>query len=264
MAANNYILIALILLSTKAKLSFGLEIPGLGNVGQITIMCSLTCENICTTCQPPTTSKGIGGVYISLKSNRGSVNTVGLGRTDSNGTFKITITDSIPIPFNPSEFTLYSRLPLVGNCKAFGSTAPYIISSIYVIGIIQHHDGPEAIMTCTRLYTSIHAKPKPKFKSGAITESTTALNVDQTNGYVVNADQKSAAMLPLVAPSRAGNSQDQQSGAAAPLSESGTNCSTTSTAASSVLPHKKETGILSKVQADKKKVDARKKSLKRL
>ncbi|KAM7280194.1 hypothetical protein ACFE04_007328 [Oxalis oulophora] len=86
------------------------------------------------------------------------------------------------------------------------------------------------------LYTSIHAKPKPKFKSGAITESTTALNVDQTNGYVVNADQKSAAMLPLVAPSRAGNSQDQQSGAAAPLSESGANCSIEACIMSLLMP----------------------------
>ncbi|KAK7854343.1 ubiquitin-conjugating enzyme e2 22 [Quercus suber] len=42
-----------------------------------------------------------------------------------------------------------------------------------------------------RLYTGIHAKPKPKFKSGAISESTTALNVDQTNTSVLNADQKS-------------------------------------------------------------------------
>ncbi|GMY28550.1 inactive protein kinase SELMODRAFT_444075-like [Fagus crenata] len=44
------------------------------------------------------------------------------------------------------------------------------------------------------LYTGIHAKPKPKFKSGAIFESTTELNVDQTNTSVLNADQKSTAV----------------------------------------------------------------------
>ncbi|KAJ6864176.1 hypothetical protein NC651_034880 [Populus alba x Populus x berolinensis] len=65
-----------------------------------------------------------------------------------------------------------------------------------------------------RIYTGIHAKPKPKFKTGAISESTTALNVDQSIG-----DQKSVAVgavVPLQSPlapcttaSKGGNSQDQ-------------------------------------------------------
>ncbi|KAE8708189.1 Ubiquitin-conjugating enzyme E2 22 [Hibiscus syriacus] len=46
-----------------------------------------------------------------------------------------------------------------------------------------------------RLYTGIHAKPKPKFKSGAIWESTTALNVEQHNTSILNVEQKNAASV---------------------------------------------------------------------
>ncbi|KAE8722034.1 Ubiquitin-conjugating enzyme E2 S [Hibiscus syriacus] len=44
-----------------------------------------------------------------------------------------------------------------------------------------------------RLYTGIHAKSKPKFKSEAICESTTALNVEQRHTSVLNVEQKNAA-----------------------------------------------------------------------
>lgn len=115
-----------------------------------------------------------------------------------------------------------------------------------------------------RLYTGIHAlKPKPKFKTGAISESTTALNVDQSNTSTVNADQKSsaaAATTPLasaLAP-KGVNAQDQPP-AAAPFGENGAGAS----AAAVSSTQRKEVG-LAKVQADKKKKDARKKSLKRL
>ncbi|XP_004493279.1 ubiquitin-conjugating enzyme E2 22 [Cicer arietinum] len=120
-----------------------------------------------------------------------------------------------------------------------------------------------------RLYTGIHAKAKPKFKSGAITESTTALNVDQTNTSVLNADIKttpaSAALpLPLSLPSTTaarGASQDQVVGV---LTESSVNVSTAAAVVSAAsAPQKKEVGT-AKAQADKKKLDARKKSLKRL
>ncbi|THG00236.1 hypothetical protein TEA_018041 [Camellia sinensis var. sinensis] len=71
-----------------------------------------------------------------------------------------------------------------------------------------------------RLYTGIHAlKQKPKFKSGAISESTTALNVDQSNTSVLSIDEKKAssgAALPLPSPlastttfTKGGNGQDQ-------------------------------------------------------
>ncbi|KAB2627038.1 ubiquitin-conjugating enzyme E2 22-like [Pyrus ussuriensis x Pyrus communis] len=39
-----------------------------------------------------------------------------------------------------------------------------------------------------RLYTGLHAKPKHKFKTGATSEWTTALNVDQTNTLTLNVD----------------------------------------------------------------------------
>ncbi|KAL1314149.1 hypothetical protein HN51_040933 [Arachis hypogaea] len=121
-----------------------------------------------------------------------------------------------------------------------------------------------------RLYTGIHAKAKPKFKSGAISESTTALNVDQTNTSVPNAEIKTApssAALPLQSLSSSttttrGNSQEQ---AAVVVTETTVNGSaaTGKAVSSASAPLKREGGV-AKAQADKKKIDARKKSLKRL
>ncbi|CAA2961239.1 ubiquitin-conjugating enzyme E2 22-like [Olea europaea subsp. europaea] len=110
-----------------------------------------------------------------------------------------------------------------------------------------------------RLYTGIHAlKPKPKFKSGVISESTTTRNVDQTNSSVKSADQKNAvpgAASPL-AP-KLENGQDQPA-IITSTSETGVGGSMTAP-----LTQKKEVG-LAKAPAGKKKMDARKKSLKRL
>ncbi|PQM34103.1 ubiquitin-conjugating enzyme E2 22 [Prunus yedoensis var. nudiflora] len=122
-----------------------------------------------------------------------------------------------------------------------------------------------------RLYTGIHAKPKPKFKTGAISESTTALNVDQTNSSALNADQKNTApgaALPVISASPSplapitvtrGNGQDQPS--VAPVETGVSGCA--ASAATTTTTIRKEGG-LAKAQADKKKIDARKKSLKRL
>lgn len=120
-----------------------------------------------------------------------------------------------------------------------------------------------------RLYTGIYAlKPKPKFKTGAISESTTALNVGQTNASLLNVDQKnmvSSAALPLPSPLatttaaiKGGNSQEQLA-ILTPSTEIGVGGS----AAAAAAVQKKEVGV-AKVLADKKKMDARKKSLKRL
>ena len=118
-----------------------------------------------------------------------------------------------------------------------------------------------------RLYIGMHAKPKPKFKSGVISESTTALNVDQTNTSVLNVDQKSttpsaALLLPSpLAPSTIftkGNRQEQQA-AIAPTTDTRVSGSTAAVA----ITQKKEVG-LAKAHVDNKKMDARKKSLKRL
>ncbi|KAL2320557.1 hypothetical protein Fmac_029526 [Flemingia macrophylla] len=118
-----------------------------------------------------------------------------------------------------------------------------------------------------RLYTGIHAKPKPKFKSGAISESTTALNVDQTNTSVHGADIKTiptSAALPLpaapVPTAIRGNIQDQ---AATAMIETVVSSSTAAVKSAASALQKKE-GEQAKAQADKKKIDARKKSLKRL
>ncbi|KAG8647419.1 ubiquitin-conjugating enzyme E2 22 [Manihot esculenta] len=122
-----------------------------------------------------------------------------------------------------------------------------------------------------RLYTGIHAKPKPKLKSGAISESTTALNVDQSNSSVLNNDQKNTAIAPVIAlPSplapctaatKGGNGQEHSS-AIVPVAETGDGESET-VATPVVSTQKKENGA-AKVQVDKRKMDARKKSLKRL
>ncbi|XP_038881813.1 ubiquitin-conjugating enzyme E2 22 [Benincasa hispida] len=118
-----------------------------------------------------------------------------------------------------------------------------------------------------RLYTGIHAKPKPKFKTGAISESTTALNVDPINTSALNTDLiNTSAALPLACPTahsntavRGGQEQQQPNVVSTPASESGVGGSGGAVAA--VV--KKEAGPL-KMQSDKKKIDARKKSLKRL
>ncbi|KAJ7972019.1 Ubiquitin-conjugating enzyme, E2 [Quillaja saponaria] len=124
-----------------------------------------------------------------------------------------------------------------------------------------------------RIYTGIHAKPKPKFKTGAISESTTALNVDQTSTPVLNTDLKSVASgaalplpgTPLVPSTTAtttatrGNSHDQ---AAIFATETGVTGATAVNAITAAKQRKE--GGLAKAHADKKKLDARKRSLKRL
>ncbi|KAL8147405.1 ubiquitin-conjugating enzyme E2 22-like isoform X2 [Apium graveolens] len=123
-----------------------------------------------------------------------------------------------------------------------------------------------------RIYTDCHAmKPRPKFKNGAISESTTALNVDQTNTSVLSADQKSGATVAALPPSPLATStnaaakggQDQLANAAtSTMTETGVSGSTT--LPSVPITQKKEIVGLPKQNADKKKIDARKKSLKRL
>lgn len=131
-----------------------------------------------------------------------------------------------------------------------------------------------------RLYTGIHAlKPKPKFKTGAISESTTALNVGQSNASVLNVDEKNAvsgAALPLPSPSpsplassttfaKGANGQGQGQGQDHPAPPALHSTTETEVGGSTAVQatQKKEAGLV-KAQADKKKMDARKKSLKRL
>ncbi|KAL1197070.1 Ubiquitin-conjugating enzyme E2 22 [Cardamine amara subsp. amara] len=106
-----------------------------------------------------------------------------------------------------------------------------------------------------RLYTGIHAKPKPKFKTGAISESTTALNVDQTNNETPGAATAISSSMTDI--KRVTSAQDQQ------LLANVVVAATAGSASVVTTTQKREAG-LAKVQADKKKVDARKKSLKRL
>lgn len=108
-----------------------------------------------------------------------------------------------------------------------------------------------------RLYTGIHAlKPKPKSKNGAISESTTALNVDQTN----TVSSTTAPLLPPL-PNKGATVNDQNM-ITAPRVEA------VAAVGASAAVQKKEglsaTATAAKIQVDKKKMDARKKSLKRL
>lgn len=126
-----------------------------------------------------------------------------------------------------------------------------------------------------RLYTGIHAlKPKPKFKSGAISESTAALNVDQTNASVCSIDPKTAVSGAVVQPTplapslntmKGGSGQEPSTTALNSMVEIG-GVSSGSGAAPPPPPTatQKKEGGLAKPQTDKKKIDARKKSLKRL
>ena len=124
-----------------------------------------------------------------------------------------------------------------------------------------------------RLYTGIHAKPKSKLKQGgAICESTTALNVDQRNTTLAqnSADQKNplsssgapspSPLAPSTASSKGTSCQEQPavSVGSTPVSNE------TGGVGSSTAPPQKKDGVALKAQAEKKKIDARKKSLKRL
>ncbi|XP_039132785.1 ubiquitin-conjugating enzyme E2 22 [Dioscorea cayenensis subsp. rotundata] len=114
-----------------------------------------------------------------------------------------------------------------------------------------------------RLYTGIHAlKPSSRSKTGAITESTTALNVDQTNTVLSN------SKVPL-APTALSTSTASKGTAATGLDPnvviSGpTNEPATGPAAAIQKKEAPNAAAAAKSQVDKKKIDARKKSLKRL
>lgn len=105
-----------------------------------------------------------------------------------------------------------------------------------------------------RLYTSIHAlKPKSKLKSATISESTTAVNVDQSSKNLCETEPSAPTALCATAATKlpGSNWQDQ-------------NAPADPTVGTSAALPKKEGPASTKAPVDKKKVDARKKSLKRL
>ncbi|KAK3130996.1 hypothetical protein QOZ80_6BG0500710 [Eleusine coracana subsp. coracana] len=104
-----------------------------------------------------------------------------------------------------------------------------------------------------RLYTGIHAlKPKNKSKNGAISESTTALNVDQSSA-AFSENAPSVPTLPTSSATRAfGTSLQDQ------------NATVSDPAIGASAARKKDGSMPSKIPVDKKKMDARKRSLKRL
>ncbi|CAN6443289.1 unnamed protein product [Victoria cruziana] len=102
-----------------------------------------------------------------------------------------------------------------------------------------------------RLYTGIHARPRPKAKAAAISESTTALNVAPTNTVVEDVPTPSPLGPCLSAKGNCGQDPNINASSA-----------TGPAAVGASAINKKE--VMAKVQAEKKKMDARKKSLKRL
>lgn len=109
------------------------------------------------------------------------------------------------------------------------------------------------MMLLCRLYTGIHAlKPKPKVKTVAIFESTTALNVDHRNKESTGKEPQPPT--PLSTSSKI-PSQDQNA-SVIPVTEP--------VIGASALPKKEGVLAVKATQVDKKKIDARKKSLKRL
>ncbi|XP_076954328.1 ubiquitin-conjugating enzyme E2 22-like [Bidens hawaiensis] len=113
-----------------------------------------------------------------------------------------------------------------------------------------------------RLYTGIHAlKPKPKFKSGARSESTT---VDQSNTSVCIVDSKTTAQPTPLAPSL--NTMKWATGGPTTAAlNSVVEVSSGSAAAAAAPPAAVSNNGDGLVKGqDKKKIDARKKSLKRL
>lgn len=115
-----------------------------------------------------------------------------------------------------------------------------------------------------RIYTGIHAlKSKPKFKTGAISESTAALNVEQFNYSAYCADPKNAvsgAALPLPVPSS--NNTKGENNCDQPVDQTSTMDAGVGAPAAPFMQVKE--AMLTKAPSDKKKMDARKKSLKRL
>jgi len=101
-----------------------------------------------------------------------------------------------------------------------------------------------------RLYTGIHAKPKSKLKQGTISESTKALNVDPRNASAQKADLVNSLASTGGPPTLTTTSKGTEGGSGG----------LDTTLPSAVM---KKEGAL-KVHAEKKKIDARKKSLKRL
>lgn len=115
-----------------------------------------------------------------------------------------------------------------------------------------------------RLYTGIHAlKPKSKSKTGAISEST-ALNIDSTkNSAQITGDTVTClkAKVPLATPLA---DQTQCKGGTSLHNQSAIGVVTAENVGIGSVAVQKPVGGATKAPTDKKKIDARKKSLKRL
>ncbi|KAF6151916.1 hypothetical protein GIB67_010490 [Kingdonia uniflora] len=117
-------------------------------------------------------------------------------------------------------------------------------------------DNYEEYARHVRILTGIHAiKSKPKSKTGAISESITALNVDNANIVSTATVPSPSPIVASAAASKGGPNPDNSLAIVAGGTETGV---------SAVAMMQKKLVGAAKTQPDKKKIDARKKSLKRL
>ncbi|KAM0904583.1 hypothetical protein ACQ4PT_017910 [Festuca glaucescens] len=114
-----------------------------------------------------------------------------------------------------------------------------------------------------RLYTGIHAhKHKNKSKTGAICQSTSSLNVGQSNKTVLSKTTPAPSLSSTSASSKVLGLHTSASSKVLGLHDQNAAPSDPAVGASAV--HKKDGLFAVKVPVEKKKIDARKKSLKRL
>ncbi|KAL5712057.1 E2 ubiquitin-conjugating enzyme [Ranunculus cassubicifolius] len=123
--------------------------------------------------------------------------------------------------------------------------------------------GLRHVLLVVRLYTGIHAKPKTKSKTGAISEST-AMNIDSTKNSTVNTGDATVTCLKAPMPPLATPLGDQTqckggTSVVVPVDQSAIGTQGVFIVTGPVLPKM----ATNKVLVDKK-IDARKKSLKRL
>lgn len=112
-----------------------------------------------------------------------------------------------------------------------------------------------------RIFTATHAvnSKRGKFKIGAISESNNVGQVNSATGTALHLPQTSSPSL--IPAAKGATSQDQSVGAPNSM---GAGVVISTTVATAPVSKKKEVRGSLKVQTDKKKIDARKKSLKRL
>ncbi|GJM97781.1 hypothetical protein PR202_ga14734 [Eleusine coracana subsp. coracana] len=172
------------------------------------------------------------------------------GTPYENGVFRMKLLLSCDFPQSPPKGFFLTKI-FHPNIASSGEICVNTLKKDWNPNLGLRHVLLVSLKLSAKLYTGIHAlKPKNKSKSGAISESTTALNVDQSNTVLSENMHLASGALPTSSATKAlsTNSQDQNAALSDPV------------VGASVAP-KRHAGTIA---VDKKRMDARKKSLKRL